>query len=573
MEFELNEKQLILNFSEKYCKTEIELLNSECFFSVWKSFIDSAYKLNNQTVLSVLDIFPRKCVTRITIDLFKHLLLFSIDEIRGQDPLFNKALAMQENVYEMVQSFYEYWRKLQRIALTYSKANIDSIESASFIDAQSSFNQLILKTYRSISEKLYGTNFPIYRQLPAGVNASLMVSKNKWMEKTSPYAFLEKCNAIEQIVIRPPFILYTSKNKRTGVYQEAKKNPLKQIMANFEPSDYYCYQAMVGSALTYVYFNKKFLAMGIACCNLFEFVPLSEAKGKKPDCIYIMGANIEGDSVFYYDKDNDIYLGVAPLDDSVDYFGYVKKMMLTLYNVKMIKHKGLPLHGACVHLILKDGRTKNIVLIGDSGAGKSESLEALASIAGNDISSSLTVFDDMGTLKLDDNEVKAYGTEIGAFVRTDDMAAGYAYKEMDRAIFMNPDRPNSRLVMPVSTYPQIMRGYKVDMLLYANNYDEDSKDGVEFFSDIEKAKEVFIEGARKAKGTTQEYGLVKSFFANPFGPVQKEKETRKLIDLYFNKLYKDGVPIGVLHTKLAVLGMEHEGPKIAAEALLKLLNE
>ena len=573
MEYELNERQVLLNFSEKFCKTEIELLDSDCFLKVFESFVNHVYKTKNQIILQVLEVFPKETLSKSIVDLFKHLLVFSICEIKRQDELYKKALSMQDNVYEMVQAFYDYWRKLERISLTYSKANLDSVESASFIDAQTAFNQLILKTYRLISQKLYGDKFPIYRQLPAGINAALMVSKNKWMDKNSPYLFLEKCNAIEQILIRPPYIVHSDKNKRTGVYEETKKNPLKQITTSFEASDFYCYQAKVGSALTYVYFHKDYLGMGIACCNLFEFVPLSKTKGVKPDCIYIMGANIKGESAFYYDKENDIYLGVAPHNPSVDYFGYVKKMMLTLYNVKMIKNKCLPLHGACVHLTLSNGKTKNIVIVGDSGAGKSETLEALSSVAEDSISQSLTVFDDMGTFKLDDGEIKAYGTEIGAFVRIDDMANGYAYKEMDRAIFMNPERSNSRLIIPVSTYPQIMKGYKVDMLLYANNYDSEAEKGIEFFSNVEAAKEVFIEGARFAKGTTGEAGLVKSFFANPFGPVQFEKETRKLIDFYFDKLYKEGVPIGILHTKLAVAGMEVDGPKVAAEALLKLINE
>ena len=120
-------------------------------------------------------------------------------------------------------------------------------------------------------------------------------------------------------------------------------------------------------------------------------------------------------------EEDDIYVGVAPHNSSIDYFGYMKKMLLTLYNVKMIGEGNLPIHGACVHITMKNGTTKNIVIIGDSGAGKSESLEALASVAGDDISSQLTIFDDMGTFKLDNGQIKAYGTEIGAFVRLDDI--------------------------------------------------------------------------------------------------------------------------------------------------------
>lgn len=50
---------------------------------------------------------------------------------------------------------------------------------------------------------------------------------------------------------------------------------------------------------------------------------------------------------------------------------------------------------------LKNGKKKTVVLIGDSGAGKSESLEALRMVAGKNIVSMQTVFDDMGTFKIE----------------------------------------------------------------------------------------------------------------------------------------------------------------------------
>lgn len=237
----------------------------------------------------------------------------------------------------------------------------------------------------------------------------------------------------------------------------------------------------------------------------------------------------------------------------------------------MIDNGNLPLHGACVSLTLKNGTTKNVVIIGDSGAGKSESLEALSEYAGEQISSQLTVFDDMGTFKLIDGEVIAYGTEIGAFVRLDDMASGYAYREMDRAIFMNPDKINSRLVIPVATYNQIMKGYKVDMVLYANNF-EDAPLQLKKFEHLNEALDTFIQGARFAKGTTQEVGLVESFFANPFGPVQREEQTRKLLDIYFSRLFENKVFIGELYTKLGLSGHQQDGPRGAAEQLYKILE-
>lgn len=571
MEFVTGQRQVVINFSEVFCKTETEVLNSACFKEVWKKFISNVKKAQKQDMIKVLKLFAKP--ESDYIKLFKLLLSFSLDEIKAMSPFYNNALDHAEDIYALVEDFYDYWRRLERYAVVFSKASIDGVESSTFISAQSEFNNVVLKTYRAISEKLYGSKFPIYRQLPAGVNAALLISKHKWMKPDSEYAFLEKSEAIEQILIRPPFISYSEKNKRTGIYQEVFENPINLFKDNFKATEYYCYPARVGSALTYVYFHRDYMAHGITLCNLFEFVPLSDCKGMKPDCIYIFGAPIDGDSVFYHDQKNDIYVGVAPHNASIDYFGYMKKMLLTLYNVKMIEQGNLPLHGACVHITMKNGTTKNIVIIGDSGAGKSESLEALSAYAGDNISSQLTIFDDMGTFKLQDGKIKAYGTEIGAFVRLDDMASGYAYNEMDRAIFMNPDKINSRLVIPVATYPQIMKGYEIDMVLYANNYDEYCESEVSFFSDVEAAKACFIRGARKAKGTTQEVGLVESFFANPFGPVQREEKTRILIDKYFQTLFDANIPVGQLHTKLAVPGLEHDGPAAAAKKLFALLDK
>ncbi len=579
MEYVTGKRQVVMNFSEKFCQTENEILNSDCFKDVWSKYVKKIYESENQTFLPVLTIFPKSKVVSQTIDLFKLLLSFTVDEIEEMNPFYAKALSMRDVLYDLVQNFYDYWRHLERYAVVLNRATKDGVESSSFVEAQSKFNNVVLSTYRTISEKLFGASFPIYRQLPAGVNAALLLSRNEWMGKNSPYYFLAKSDAIEQIVIRPPFISYSAKNKRTGTYPEVKTNPMDKIRENFDAKAFYCYAAKVGSSLAYIYFHRDFLAHGITIGNLFEFVPLSACKGKKPDLLYVFGADYEvvdktkDGSEFYYDKENDIYVGLAPHSDEVDYFGYMKKMLLTLYNTKMIDQGFLPIHGACVHITMKSGATKNVVIMGDSGAGKSESLEALSEMAGDNISSQLTIFDDMGTFKVENGKIMAYGTEIGAFVRTDDMAAGYAYREMDRAIFMNPDKTNSRLVVPVATYPQIMKGYPVDMYLYANNYDPECESEVEFYDNAEEAKKIFIRGARRAKGTTQETGMTESFFANPFGPVQREAQTRVIIDKTFDALFKAGVKVGNLHTRLAVPGMEHDGPALAAKKLFELLEK
>ncbi|HIT50324.1 MAG TPA: phosphoenolpyruvate carboxykinase [Candidatus Pelethenecus faecipullorum] len=570
MEHVIGTKQVILNFSELFCKNEVEVLNSTCFKEVWSHFLDHIYKIQKQDVLKILNICPEP--KKDFIILFKLLFEFNVADIKKINPFFKMILDHRDVLFELIENFYDYWRRLERYGMVYAKSNFVGIESTTFTNAMDRFNTIILSTYRSISQKVFGEEFPIYRALPAGVNAAILIAKHRWMAKDSCYAFLASAHVIEQILIRPPFITYSAKNKRTGTYEEVFENPLQQIGKKYAFEEYYCYQAHVGSALAYVYFHRDYLSHGITLCNLFDFVPLHKCQGQKPDILYVFGADIQGDSVFYHDVENDLYIGVAPHNSSIDYFGYMKKMLLTLYNVKMIDNGYLPLHGACVNIKLRNGKEKNIVIIGDSGAGKSESLEALSEVAGDDISSQVVVFDDMGTFKTNGNQVMAYGSEIGAFVRLDDMKAGYAYKEMDRAIFMNPDKLNSRLVVPVSTYSQIMKGYPVDMVLYANNYD-DVDEPLSFFNTKEEALKIFVRGARKAKGTTQEVGLVESFFANPFGPHQRQKQTEKLLDRYFEQLFENHVAVGELYTKLAIAGYEQKGPEEAARKLFEQLEK
>jgi hypothetical protein len=76
------------------------------------------------------------------------------------------------------------------------------------------------------------------------------------------------------------------------------------------------------------------------------------------------------------------------------------------------------------------------------------------------------------------------------------------FNNMDKSIIMNTDKTNSRTIIPVSDYETITKGYSVDYFLYANNYED--KEELEFFSSSKIAKDIFVVGKRKAKGTTNE---------------------------------------------------------------------
>ena len=238
------------------------------------------------------------------------------------------------------------------------------------------------------------------------------------------------------------------------------------------------------------------MAHGVTLCNLFELAKAEECDGIKPDIVYIFGGRdkerIEK-NVFYDDAKNDIMLGYVSYGDSIDYFGYMKKMTLTLHNLIMIKRGDLPLHGAMVKIRMKNKKSANIVIVGDSGAGKSESIEAFRGLSEGELSDMTIIFDDMGVMKLsEDGKPIGVGTEIGAFVRLDDLDSGYAFKELDRSIFMNPDKTNARLVMPITSYKDVIKGGPIDLFLYANNYDKaENGNGIEDIQTVEEAIAVF----------------------------------------------------------------------------------
>lgn len=566
--FELERNSAVMNFTAQYCQTHVELLESEGFYKVLLSYVVRQEKKQSPLYHYLIGIGKsREKVTNDLIRTFKLLLVLDSEAIQQTNSDLGEYLTNESMLLSFVEKLYNYWRKLGRYAIAYNNQSQSGIQNQQFIEAHNRFENLVLETYRRITEDLMGKKNRVYRQLIAGVNAGLIVNRTEH-SIVNTYPQLKDIATIESIILHPPFITYPKMNTRTGLFSEVFTNPLDGV--DLDAKDYFCFPARVGKLLAFVYFHKDFLVQGLTLCNLFELAEFELLETETPDLVYVYGVkDEEPKTVFYKDTDTGIYVGYVSYGDQFDYFGYMKKMILTLHNVKMLDLGGLPLHGAMVHITLHSGAIKNVVIIGDSGAGKSETIEALRNLDDTYIKDIKIVFDDMGVLIQNGKELVANGTEIGAFVRLDDLDQGYAYKEIDRSIFMNPHLINSRLVMPVATYEEITTDYPIDLMLYANNYDEEGT--LTFFDTIESAKQTFIDGARMAKGTTSETGLVKSYFANPFGPVQRKEQTDQLIESFFNEMFDKGVKIGQLKTKLGIKGSEHTGPKDAAEALLAYL--
>jgi hypothetical protein len=334
--------------------------------------------------------------------------------------------------------------------------------------------------------------------------------------------------------------------------------------------------------LILIYFHELFYELGFTLSNLFELAEDDFLSNRSVDAILLFGVpddcidpKAAYPTVFYHHPENNLWIGAIPRRKEFGYFGYMKKMTLTLHNIVMMQQGRFPFHGAMMQFLLKNGREFNLLIIGDTGAGKSETLEAFRAIGEEAIRSMTIIADDMGSLEIQtDREIIAYGTEIGAFVRLDDLNPGYAFGRLDRTIIMNPSQVNARVVLPVTTYANIMGGARVDMVLYANNYEEVDADHpiIERFNTPEQALTVFREGKSMSKGTTTSTGLTQAYFANIFGAPQFQSLHEAIAQRYFQAFFERGIFVGQLRTRLGLPGWERKGPEEAARALLEWLG-
>ncbi len=579
-EWSLSNDKALMNFSRRYCVNDDEVLDSEGFRSVLSHFLRKNVDRYSRSNLLLTDEFKEQTdaerIETLT-KVFKLLTIMTSQEIAETFPQYAQLYEHKADFRHLIEEIYKYWRGLERYAVILEDKGTEGLANSSFIDTKESFDKLILNLYRKISNNTSMTKPTVYRQVPAGTNVGMILKDIVWPVPTE-YEMLRSIPFIKTTVLETPFISYPKRNKRDGLFQEVKTNPLPRMGIN--ESHFFCYPAKVGELLAFIYVHRDFLTHGISLSNLFELACEHEIAGRRPDLILLFGGDNHeetGESIFYDDIANNIMLGVVTHHEAHDYFGYMKKMILTLHNLVQLKRGFLPIHGAMVQIVLKDGDKANVVIVGDSGAGKSESIEAFRALAKDYIADMTIIFDDMGTFKksADNNTIIGSGTEIGAFVRLDDLDAGYAFKELDRSIFMNPDKINARLINPVATYEEIMQGLPVDICLYANNYVqlEEGENAVHRFDNTEEAIEVFRAGRRFAKGTTTEVGQTTSYFANPFGPAQKQEICDELLVSYFDSLFASGTVVGELRTQLGVHGFEKDGPERAAIDLFGVIRE
>ena len=579
-DYQILKDKVIIRLADHICETSDELINSRLFFDILKRDINDLKKRNSR----MLNIFGTKDISTADIKRLAETLLYLskmswelvVKVVDGSDVFFKD----RELLAAFIEHLYNSWRNYKRLVICDSEGNeFNKRPYRTFNRTVETLMHLVRSTYRDVQENITGIHPRIYRQVTAGAEIGAIAQAREIPYEDELYTKLNSVSIIRQTLIYPPLIFSTPNNKRTGVFPRVDSNPLKDITIHKE--DWICYPARVGPLTIMIYFANEFFEMGFALSNLFELADNDDLL-KKPDAVCLFGVPTEENSgictqepVFYDDLQNDILIGTVPLADQFGYFGYLKKMVLTLHNIKMMKKERMPFHGALFKLILKNKGEFTVMVIGDSGAGKSETLEALRIIGDEDLEEIIIVADDMGSIKVDENNgILGFGTEIGAFVRLDDLQPGFAFGQIDRTIIMNPAQVNARVVLPVTTLREVVKGHTIDLVLYANNYEavDDEHPAIEAFTKLEDALETFRAGKAMSKGTTTSSGLVQNYFANVFGPPQYQDVHEVLAKTHFKACFDKGLFVGQLRTQLGIPGKEQDGPQHAAKELLRVLS-
>ena len=299
----------------------------------------------------------------------------------------------------------------------------------------------------------------------------------------------------------------TPSNKRALPFYELDHLPLD--LDKFNPEDWVSVPLQVGRSLIVAYINKSrgCIEMEPGLLNLFPFARIDDIKnGRKPDGIFVFGDPQAGDDDlgYYWDRRNDVLVGMVPNRDKLKYFGYAKKPILTLHNVLTIKNGEMPLHcGGTRYVVRFDAKTQKPYIV-----------------------EMVVKADDMGRVNLESagnnlNRLVFYGTETGAFACLDGFSEQAKMEMEGREVGYNKDTgSNARQIVPVTEEGEVMTGHELDVLLYMNNFTliEQGESTIDVEIPVEEAIEHFRLGERVAAGSTKTHRGAKesSYWANPF---------------------------------------------------------
>jgi len=175
---------------------------------------------------------------------------------------------------------------------------------------------------------------------------------------------------------------------------------------------------------------------------------------------------------FYDDEASGSLIGIVPAGAEMEYFGYLKKMSLTLHNIKTMKKGSCLTTEPCSRFAFAKGRFQ----LPHHGGFRCREIRNAGSHAcsgGEEIDEINIIADDMGSLR-SGRRVRFLAMVPKRELLSVWMTCSLAMP-LDRSIgpiIMNANQINARVVLPVTTYERITAGTKVDYVFYANNYEK-----------------------------------------------------------------------------------------------------
>ncbi len=387
-------------------------------------------------------------------------------------------------------------------------------------DKAGSLSDLLLETRRQLSRKV-GLDSGVRRSygLDPSPNVTAGEISGHYLNLPGDYHPLAHVPLTIAADIQTGVDYSTPSNKRAFPFYELAENPLD--LDAFNPDDWVSVPLQVGAYLIVAYLHKSrgCIEMEPGLLNLFPFANVSDIiDDRRPDGVFIFGdpnasfgpqGSPENQLGYYYDRDNDLLVGMVPNRDELKYFGYCKKPVLTLHNVLAIRDGDLPLHCGATRYVLHFDKESGEPYIADM----------------------IIKADDMGRARLEtgsDGITRPvfYGTETGAFACLDGFSEAAKLQMLGREVGYNKDTgSNARQIVPVSNDAEMLRGDPLDILLYMNNFEliEEENCTVRHDMGVDEAIAAFRLGERVAAGSTHTHRGAKeaSFWANPFPLLQE----------------------------------------------------
>lgn len=589
------------------CETPLQLLKSKAFaqyLEIYKKQFTKELELMKDTDQKEEALHKIKYIKSIRPKTF-------IDILEGVTPFSGDDLMQhRQSVRFFDGAFHHYRNKSYTRLVRLHNEILDKSETPESIKDKITtkahkLSDLILETRRILLIRV-GFNEGVRRTqgLECHPNVTCGEISGHYIDLPSTYSNLSHVPITTTADMRTGVHYTTHANKRAFPFFALDHNPYKN--KKFNPEEYVAIPFEVGkwNIIAYIHKSRGCIEMEPGLLNLFPFSNIKNLANKKPDGVFIFGCphSTMDDLGYFYDKKDNILVGLIPNIDDCKYFGYGKKPVLTLHNVLCILNDELPLHCGCTRYAVRFDSKTNEPYIFDSFI-KADDMGRASLLSG----------DVKGMVQFAEDIPYFFGTETGAFACLDGFSEHAKMQMEGREIGYNKHSgTNARQIVPVTDYAEISTGSELDILLYLNNYDliAPGKDCMDVNMGVDEALDHFRKGARVAAGSTQTHrGKVEiSYWANPF-PLLKDKDWKTLPehkDLYqkfekieqkffdsIKKRVKAGhMKIGIAHSML-MAGVyekntdsalkkngfnnrdmvEHEGPERAARDMINLIKK